>query len=84
VFAQQNQQAIDTQLPEEYRGRRFVVAGMLERSGALRGIRLLESADAALGERLKQVLQKWRFRPVLRGEQPVEVKVLLGFGIKTL
>jgi hypothetical protein len=28
-------------------------------------------------------LSKWKFRPVLRGDQPVEVNAILGFDIDT-
>jgi len=62
---------------------RVVIACLLDRSGAIRNAQVLESANAETTARIMAALPKWKFRPVLRGDQPVEVNAILGFDIDT-
>ena len=88
-----SQQAFDTDLvaPEplrvemtpELRRVRTVIACIVERDGSLRDIRVLESALAPLSHKLAALLADWKFRPALRGDEPVAVDALLGFQIDT-
>jgi hypothetical protein len=67
----------------EVRGVRTVIACVVDRDGSLRDIRVLESAIAPLGKKLAAMLADWKFRPALRGDEPVAVDALLGFQIDT-
>ena len=62
---------------------RVVIACLLDRAGSIRNAQVLESANAETTAKIMAALPKWKFRPVLRGDQPVEVNAILGFDIDT-
>ena len=76
-------QPIRTNLPEGLPHQRMVVACTLDASGNLKNVRVLEPGPADMTARVQTALHGWKFRPALRGDQPVEVTAILGFNIDT-
>lgn len=62
---------------------RVLLSCMMDKSGALKNIRVLESTKEEITQRVVAALTKWRFRPVLRGDEPVDVDAIVGFNIDT-
>ena len=62
---------------------RLVIACVLDRSGLLRKPRVLEPASAVMISKVLAAINNWKFSPVLRGQQPIEVNAILGFNIDT-
>ncbi len=60
----------------------MVIACVLDKSGMLKNLRVLEPGSAQTGKVLA-ALNNWKFRPALRGNEPVEVNAILGFNIDT-
>ena len=60
-----------------------VVACVIDESGMLREFRILEATARDLATRVVASLRQWRFRPVLRGEQAIEVDAIIGFDVST-
>jgi hypothetical protein len=60
-----------------------VFACILDRSGNLKDVKVLEPGAAETTSRILVALQNWKFRPAFRGNEPVEVNAFLGFGIDT-
>ena len=52
-------------------------------SGNIRNIRVLETGPAGMTAKVVTALRAWKFQPAMRGNQPVEVTAILGFGIDT-
>lgn len=76
-------EAIRTDLPDGLTRARLVVQCTLDASGNLRNIRVLEPGPAAMTAKVIAALPNWKFQPAMRGETPVEVTAILGFGIDT-
>ncbi len=72
-----------TDLPANLKRSRLVISCVLDRSGLLRNPRVLEPGSHDLTTKVLAALSAWKFRPVFRGEQPVEVNAILGFDIDT-
>jgi hypothetical protein len=70
-------------LPAGLRSTYVVFACILDRNGDLKDIRVLEPGAAETTSKLLVALHSWKFRPALRGNEPVEVNAFLGFGIDT-
>lgn len=62
---------------------RVLLSCVMDRAGALKNVRILESAREDVTEKVIAAIQRWRFRPVLRGEDPIDVDVILGFNVDT-
>lgn len=62
---------------------RLVIACILDRSGVLRNLHVLEPGPAEMNSKVLAALPNWKFRPAERGEEPVEVNAILGFNIDT-
>ena len=62
---------------------RLVVDCIVDRAGILRNLKVVEGAGSAMAARMIAALHDWRFRPVLRGNEAVEVHALLGFDVDT-
>ena len=62
---------------------RLVVSCILDASGNLKNARVLEAGPAELTAKILAALRSWKFQPAMRGNQPVEVTAILGFGIDT-
>ena len=76
-------QSIRTDLPEGLPRARMVVACTLDASGNLKNIRVLEAGPPTMTAKVLAALRGWKFQPAMRGNQPVEVTAILGFGIDT-
>ena len=55
----------------------------LDVSGNLKNLQVLEPGPASMTAKIIAALPSWKFRPAMRGQQPVEVNAILGFGIDT-
>jgi hypothetical protein len=70
-------------LPDGLRPTRVVFTGILDRTGVLKDLRVLDPGAAETTSKILASLPKWKFRPAFRGEDPVEVTAIIGFGIDT-
>jgi hypothetical protein len=70
-------------LPVGLSKNRLVIACILDRSGVLKNLHILDPATADMNAKVLAALPNWRFHPAQRGEQPVEVNAILGFNIDT-
>jgi hypothetical protein len=70
-------------LPANLRPSRLVISCTLDRSGMLRKPQVIESVNKEMSAKVVAALSAWKFRPVFRGEQPIEVDAILGFDIDT-
>jgi hypothetical protein len=75
--------AIRTDLADGLPRARMVVTCTLDASGNLKNVRVLEAGPADMTARILSSLRSWKFQPAMRGNQPVEVTAILGFGIDT-
>ena len=76
-------QGLRTNLPSDLPHARMVVKGRLDASGNLRNLQVLEPGPATMTATIMASLPSWKFRPAMRGVQPVEVNAILGFNIDT-
>jgi hypothetical protein len=74
-------EALRAQKPPGLNNRRLLVSCKMDRSGILRDLKVLEGP--ALTPREIAVLESWRFRPVLRGDNPIDVDAVVGFNVDT-
>jgi len=72
-----------TDLPPGLPHARVVIKCRLDTTGTLRNLQVLEPGPADMTAKLMAALPKWKFRPAMRGKQPVEVNAILGFNIDT-
>jgi hypothetical protein len=70
-------------LPGGIRPTHVVFTCILDRSGVLKDIRVLEPGAAESTSKIMAALSNWKFRPAFRGNEPVEVTAILGFGVDT-
>jgi hypothetical protein len=70
-------------LPAGLTKSRIVLACILDRSGQLQKVQVLEKGDSAAMTKIMASLPSWKFRPAMRNAQPVEVNAILGFNIDT-
>jgi hypothetical protein len=70
-------------LPAGLRSTYVVFACILDRSGNLKDVKVLEPGAAETTSKILVALHNWKFRPAYRGNEPVEVNAFLGFGIDT-
>jgi hypothetical protein len=70
-------------LPAGLRPSRLVLACILDRSGMLKNVRVLEPGASEMTAKVLAAIPNWKFTPVLRGNTPVEVNAILGFDIDT-
>jgi hypothetical protein len=76
-------QAMRTDLPAGLPHARVVIACILDTSGNLKSLHVLEPGPPEMTAKIMASLNSWKFRPAIRGAQPVEVNAILGFGIDT-
>jgi TonB family protein len=72
-----------TDLPANLSHSRVVIKCTLDTSGKLQNLKVLEPGPAAMTAKIMAALPNWKFRPAMRGTQPVEVNAILGFNINT-
>ncbi len=70
-------------LPRGLRPTYVVFACILDRSGNLKDVKVLEPGAAETTSKILVALHNWKFRPAFRENEPVEVNAFLGFGIDT-
>ena len=70
-------------LPAGLRPTRVVIVCILDRSGDLKDMRVLEPGAPETTSKILAALPNWKFRPAFRGSEPVEVNAIIGFGIDT-
>lgn len=75
--------AILTDLADGLPKARMVVTCKLDAYGNLKNVRVLEAGPAAMTAKVVAALRSWKFQPAMKGDQPVEVTAILGFGIDT-
>ena len=75
--------AIRTDLAAGLSHARIVLTCILDASGNLKNVRVLEAGPAQMTANVVAALRSWKFQPAQRGGQPVEVTAILGFGIDT-
>jgi TonB family protein len=75
--------AIRTDLPDGTARARMVITCTLDASGNLKNVRVLDPGPADMTAKVLAALRSWKFQPAMRGDQPVEVTAILGFGIDT-
>ena len=76
-------QAIRSNLPEGLPHVRMVVTCQLDASGNLKNVKVLEAGPADMTAKVLAALRSWKFRPAMRGNDPVEVTAILGFAVDT-
>jgi hypothetical protein len=76
-------QGIRTELPANLPHARVVIKCRLDASGNLKNLQVLEPGPAAMTAKIMAALPSWKFRPAMRGTQPIEVDAILGFNIDT-
>jgi hypothetical protein len=74
---------IHTDLPAGLPHSQLVVACVLDASGSLKNLHVLEAGPAEMTAKVMAVLPGWKFSPVMMGNQPVEVNAIVGFNIDT-
>ena len=70
-------------LPAGLRATRVVIACIVDRSGDVKDLKVLEPGAAETTSKILVALHSWKFRPAFRGEEPVKVNAILGFGVDT-
>jgi hypothetical protein len=68
-------------LPKDLPPPHVLMSCILDKSGMIKNPRLLRSGDDRTDAYLMAAIQKWQFRPALRGNEPVEVDAILGFSV---
>jgi hypothetical protein len=76
-------QSVRADLPANLKLSRIVISCVLDRSGLVRDPKVLETGSSEASNKILAALSSWKFRPVFRGDQPIEVTAILGFNIDT-
>jgi hypothetical protein len=74
---------IRADLPSGLGRSRLVIACILDTSGILKDLRVLEGGSPDMTPRVMAALPAWKFRPAFHGNTPIEVNAILGFNINT-
>jgi Gram-negative bacterial TonB protein C-terminal len=76
-------EAIRASLPANLPRARMVVKCKLDTTGNVKNLQVLEPGPATMTAKIVAALSSWKFRPAMRGSQPVEINAILGFNIDT-
>jgi hypothetical protein len=76
-------ETISTLMPKSPPSGEEVISCVLTKEGKLDAIRVLSNVPTDQAEVLISALKQWRFRPAYRETLPVDVDVLIGFGVGT-
>jgi len=76
-------QSVRSDLPDGLPRARMVLSCTLDASGNLKNLRVREPGPAGMTAKILAALRSWKFQPAMRGDQPVEITAILGFGIDT-
>jgi hypothetical protein len=74
---------IHTDLPAGLPRVRLVITCVLDASGNLKNLHVLEAGSADMTAKAMAALPSWKFSPAMIGNQPAEVNAILGFNIDT-
>jgi hypothetical protein len=69
--------------PDGLQSTHLIIACILDRSGELKDIKVLDPGKPETTSKILVALRNWKFRPAFRGNDPVEVTAILGFGVDT-
>ncbi len=70
-------------LPASTSHTRVVISCTIDKEGNLKNLKAVDGRSSLLTAKLLPALETWRFRPVLRGDKPIDVTAILGFNIDT-
>ncbi len=76
-------EVMNSDVPSDIPRSRVLLACVMDKTGALKNVRVLDSVKAEVTQRVIAAISRWRFRPVLRGDEPVDVDAIVGFNIDT-
>ncbi len=76
-------QTLRINVPSGLQPSRLLIACVLDSNGSLRHWRVLEADSGDFSAKILAALPDWKFTPAFRGNQAVEVNVILGFGVDT-
>ena len=76
-------EAMRKDLPDGLRPTHVIFVCTLDRSGDLKDLKVLEPGAPETTSKILVALHSWKFRPAFRGDEPVEVNAIIGFGIDT-
>jgi len=76
-------QGLRTDIARDLPRARVVIKCKLDASGNVRNPQVLEPGPAGMTAKIMAALPSWKFRPAMRGAQPVEINAILGFNIDT-
>ena len=76
-------QPIRADLPTGLSRTRLVIACVRDKTGTIKGMQVLEPADAGMTSKVLAALPRWKFQPAMRDGKAVEVNAILGFNIDT-
>ena len=76
-------QPVRAELPAGLARSRLVIACVLDRTGTLKGMQVLEPGDAVMTSKVLAALPRWKFQPAMRDGKAIEVNAILGFNIDT-
>lgn len=76
-------QPVRADLPAGLSRSRLVIACVLDHTGVLRNLQVLEAGPAVMTSKVLASLPQWKFRPAERGAKTVDVNAILGFNIDT-
>jgi hypothetical protein len=74
---------IISKVPKDLRSERVLLAGVMDRNGSLRNLRVVEAASQDAANALIDAIGHWHFRPALRDDNPVEVDAIFGLNVDT-
>jgi TonB family protein len=75
--------AIRTDIPDGTPRARMVIACIVDASGNIENVRVLEPGPANMTAKILSALRSWKFQPAMRNDQPVGVTAILGFVVNT-
>jgi hypothetical protein len=70
-------------MPVQLKGARIMIEGKMNQSGHLHDFHPVFADPGAPVAKVVASVSTWKFTPALRGNDPVEVSVMLGFNIDT-
>lgn len=76
-------EAVSDDLPEGMKPSKLIISCVMDRSGILRHVKVIDGAASQNSSQLVEAVLNWRFRPALRGNDPIEINAILGFAVDT-
>jgi hypothetical protein len=76
-------EVLQATMPVQLKGARIMIEGKMNQSGHLHDFHPVFSDPGAPVAKVVASVSTWKFTPALRGNDPVEVSVMLGFNIDT-